>query len=483
MRFRSRSAVRSAAILSLALIILALSACGGGGGSEATPTPSIDVASPIGESTVTPIPPPPETAYRLVYQEFGATEDVIWRIAPSDPAQREKLATIPHREGWSVEPSLSPDSRLLAYISVPEEATDPAFQSELFILDLKLQETEQVPVGVDQHFRPLWSPDGRLLYVRKNVPQQVMIEQVVVIRKPAPDDPTPSPSPRPTPTPQDATPAPSPEPTPTPEPIKTVLQAHVSTVLTFIPVGFADDGKSMYFVQVYGGTGGGTGVGRYAPATTEAIAAATAEAIATATAIGPTPEPTPAPTEPTPEPTPLVGSFVVQLSDQIARDYDLSPDKKKLSYLAQEFVEGRFVTRAYVADLVARSSSALSTEGLPPTDNHFRPLWHPDGQRLAIGFLPSAGEPEAIALVPVAGGPPSFLPAPTSGFDVPVAWAPDGSFLAVTNFSGDSLANLGQSRLDLVAPSGQRLTVADGVDVKVVGWFQQPAATSPSPSP
>ena len=129
--------------------------------------------------------------------------------------------------------------------------------------------------------------------------------------------------------------------------------------------------------------------------------------------------------------------------------------------------------RAFTADLAAKTAGVLPAEGLPPGD-HFRPLWHPDGARLAIGLLPFGGETGAVALVPLAGGAPGFLPAPERGFDVPAAWAPDGSFLSVINYGGDSLANAGNPRIDLVAPTGQRAVVAEGAQFEVIGWFTQP---------
>ncbi len=135
--------------------------------------------------------------------------------------------------------------------------------------------------------------------------------------------------------------------------------------------------------------------------------------------------------------------------------------------------------RAFTADLVAKTTAPVPVDGLPPSD-HFRPLWHPDGSRLAVGLLPTGVETGAVALMPVAGGAPGFLPAPERGFDVPVAWAPDGSFLAVTSYSGDSLANLGTPRMDLVSPTGHRVVVADGPQFEVVGWFTPPP---PSPTP
>jgi hypothetical protein len=51
------------------------------------------------------------------------------------------------------------------------------------------------------------------------------------------------------------------------------MQDTIARVLSFAPLGFADDGKSMFFIQIDGGTGGGTLVGIYSPATGEAYAA------------------------------------------------------------------------------------------------------------------------------------------------------------------------------------------------------------------
>src|SRR3990172_10657353 len=242
-----------AACLALAVVVCGavawLAMPDGGGGEAGGPTPvrTIEVLSPA-DATITPTPPAPETSYRLVFQEFGATEDKIWRVSPQDPTNREQLATIQHRENWSVKPSLSPDSRFIAYISVPEGAIDPGYQGELFMLDLKLQETTLVYRGVDQRFRPLWTEDSRLLYARRLFGMETYILQISVERKPAPDEtatPSPSPSPSPTetpisgetlpPTPEGETPSPTPTATPPEDPVTTILQAHMGSVLTSKP--------------------------------------------------------------------------------------------------------------------------------------------------------------------------------------------------------------------------------------------------------
>src|SRR5438876_11911619 len=183
-------------------VVLLFSTCGGGEPSEQTPAPSIDVRSP-GEETIPPTPPPGDTSFRLVFQESGATEDKIWRVSPSNPTNREPVATIKHRDGWSVKASLSPDSRSIAYIAVPEGGTDASYQGELFMLDLKRQETELVYRGVDLRFRPMWAPASKLLYVRRLFGLETLILQIKVIRKLGPGETplaTPPATPPPTPT-------------------------------------------------------------------------------------------------------------------------------------------------------------------------------------------------------------------------------------------------------------------------------------------
>ena len=75
-----------------------------------------------------------------------------------------------------------------------------------------------------------------------------------------------------------------------------------------------------------------------------------------------------------------------------------------------------------------------------------------------------------MALVAVDGGAPSFLAPHDSGFDVPLSWAPDGSYLAL--ISRDS-ADPGKRLLVFVSASGERVAVAAGVDVLVVGWVRR----------
>lgn len=460
-----------------ALIVLLLAACGGGGGG---PAPS-QTGAPTPVPTPTLLPtgptqPPPETAYRLLIREFTPTEDIIWRINPLDPAAREEVVRIPHREGYGIKPSLSPDGKLLAYLSLPDYALSAqSSQAEAYVMDLEKKEPVFLVDGVDLTYAPLWSPDSRLLYLRRLEGPEFLAADISILRVKVPpvSDPTPTPTPVP---PPDATPV------VTPHPVSTVLQDSIAHVLSFAPIGFADDGKSMFFAQVSGGTGGGTLIGIYAPATSEAFAefertvaelqkAADDEnkRLADEAAANGLPPPeitvTPAPT-PSPD-----ARFVVQISDQVATSYRLSPDAHKVSYLDQLFIDGEIYSKAHVADLIAATTAPLPDIGFAP-GQHLSPVWHPDG-RLTVGLLPDAGGAGIMALIAVDGSSFTYLPQPQSGFDEPRSWAPDGSWLAVAHSTGNSLVNRRVS-LQLVAPTGQRVTVIEGADNasedSVLGW-------------
>jgi hypothetical protein len=486
------------AVLIVLLAIVVITSCDGAGGA-AQPTPTVEPTPTPVPRTAGPTQPPPQTSWRLVFREYTETEDVIWRALPEDPTQREEIARIPHRAGYGVNASLAPDGKLLAYLTLPESAlSEESSQAELYVMDLETKESVKLAEGIDMTFTPLWSPDARLLYMRRLQGPEFLAAEISILRIKAPrkGDPTPTPSPEPAPTPTpspvppDQTPAPPGTPTPTPEAVEYVLKDSIARVLSFAPIGWADDGKSIVFIQVQGGTDSLSLAAEYQPATTGAIdevlkfavdaqkraddenARMVQEAIANNQ---PVPEITV-----TPEPTPSPASkFVVELAQQIVSDYELSPDARQISYVQQEFADGDILTRAYVADLVEATSAALPSQGLSP-GHHLRPAWHPDG-RVTVGLLPTVGGAGLLALIAPDGSDVTYLPQPPSGFDEPRSWAPDGSWLVVAHSSGNSLVNRGDASLQLVAPTGQRVTVQEGPvsasEESVIGWMkvEQPA--------
>ncbi|MEO8458335.1 MAG: hypothetical protein ABI559_11030 [Chloroflexota bacterium] len=479
------------------LMTLAIAAACGGSDSptaspsdSATPSPTPTLSPNI--RTPGPTSSPPVTDYRLIYREYTAQEDVIWSAPLDAPDQREEVLRIAHRDGYGVKAVLSPDSTYLAYLSLPENAvsTDSS-QGEAYVIDLASTDREPtlLAAGIDYNYTPLWSPDSHLLYMRQYAGPEFLAANVIIVRvavsRVDPKAKTPTPTP---------TLAPGIAPAPTVDPVEVVLKDSVAHVLSFAPIGFSDDKKSMFFVQEEGGTEGATLVGIYSPATTDAVDAfhkgvesswydaqrANQQAIDDANANGqPLPE-----TTITPVPSPVPDSrFVVQLSDQAAFDCALSGDQHKVAYLSQAFDDnGEIHNELFVADIVEATANPFGVGGVSGGD-FLRPVWHPDG-RLTAGLLSATGGPGQIIVAALDGSDLQYLVQPASGFDSPISWAPDGSWLAVQHNDGSSLANPGASHVELVASTGQRLVVPstdNGTEDSVVGWAKVDAIPTPAP--
>ncbi len=439
------AAVALARLPIAALALAALAACTGGGGSEPPPSPSPTIAPvPAATATETPTPPPEPSTFRFVYREPGQDADIIWRVNPADPSQREQLASVSHPPGRGISATLSADGKSMLYTLMPAGALDPTGQADAYTLVFATGKTEQIAQRVDLRTPPLPSPDGQLVYFRGNDRQDVLIIQIDLSR-------------------------------PKEDPLRDreIIRVNQATFISLLPIGFSKEerqdvgNEKMYLIQVRGGTQGDTSVASYAPVSLAAISA-------TATALVPPPE-APPPEEPPPEPPPSptppppATTFIVQISDQTARDCKLSPDAKKVACVATALVEGEFVNQTVIADLVRKATAPLPGEGLSGSAQ-LRPVWHPDGDKLSVGQLPLGPTGASVAIVPLAGGQPTLLTPPPLGFDVPLSWAPDARFLAVTSYDGDSVANPGFPRLVFLSPGGQRVIAAEGVEVDPLGW-------------
>lgn len=164
-------------------------------------------------------------------------------------------------------------------------------------------------------------------------------------------------------------------------------------------------------------------------------------------------------------------AFVARLSDDIARDWRLSPDGTKLAYLVlQNRGDGSLGFVARVLDLSGDGLggfAALNDRDVSIPDE-FGPVWNPATGGLTLGrLLPDSASP----LVEVAPeGTLRVLTSTDRGFDVPVSWSPDGSSLIFRWFLGDSARNPGPSRLHLLRPDGERELLSVNSDIQIVGW-------------
>ncbi len=166
--------------------------------------------------------------------------------------------------------------------------------------------------------------------------------------------------------------------------------------------------------------------------------------------------------------------MMAHLSDGFARDWHLSPDGTRLAYLAEAPADAGIAFVAQVLDLsTGRVQTLLADAGVAA----FNPVWEQDGG-LTIGHLDGAGAGGAPVRLSADGAtlaPASPLPGPPAGgagFDVPLAWSPDGIHLAVRSFDGGSVADPGRSRVVVVGTDGERRELSPLSDVVVVGWLE-----------
>jgi hypothetical protein len=143
---------------------------------------------------------------------------------------------------------------------------------------------------------------------------------------------------------------------------------------------------------------------------------------------------------------------VAHLSDGFARDWDLSPDGKRLAYLAPRSAGG---FAANVLDTATGESGGVASSSGP----EFSPIWAPDGTL-------TVGRPGQLVV-----GEGAAAGSQGSGFDIPLSWSSDGAYLIVRHFEGASSADPGPSWLWSIDASGQRRKLSNISDVAIAGWL------------
>lgn len=389
--------------LVLAAVILATLACEGGGESSSTPpsSPAVTLTPPMVTATATPMssptpiftPTPSPTSQRLLYREFGRAVDIVWAVDLADTVARQQVAAISHAADWGTFLSLSPDGSVIAYTLLPEGRREPSTEAEAWIADFGDVKRMRLASGVDLRARPHWSPDGKFVYLRRNIPGSI---EVIQVNRATGEE-------------------------------TTMVTRSTGDASDLTIVGFAGS-FTLYYVE-----------------TNVTQTATTLNSINTSTGESAT---------------------VMLLSDQLVRDFALSPDGRRLAFF------NPFQLRSFHADIEGRTVAELPAEGLQ-SEIQLHPVWHPDGGSISVGQLPEQGRPGTVANLPLSGGEPTLLASPEKGFDLPLTWSPDGRYLVVRSFQGDSLANPGSASLVLVSAAGQRTALVEGSDADPFGWERE----------
>jgi Tol biopolymer transport system component len=196
----------------LTLVILAAVALGGcKGEGEVSPTPT-EVASPLPTGV-------PEEGLRLLYKEFGSEADVIWLAAAAEPQRRAKVTEVEHAPGVGISASVSPDGERIAYLMLAAAGGDSALDAQAWLLDLDSGKTRLLAGDLDQAGKPVWSPDGGSILVRRNGPQAQIGQAVSLLRVDVSDG-------------------------------SETLLLQADDVLGLFSIGYSPDGEFFYFAQI-----------------------------------------------------------------------------------------------------------------------------------------------------------------------------------------------------------------------------------------
>jgi hypothetical protein len=158
-------------------------------------------------------------------------------------------------------------------------------------------------------------------------------------------------------------------------------------------------------------------------------------------------------------------TLIAHLSDEIARDWKLSPDGNTLAYSVAES-GGKPAMLAMTLDLATGAEQRVTSDS---DRAEFNPAWNVDGD-LTISSVKPDGGGDAISVD--SGGAVTALSDNSDAIDLPLAWSPDGSSLAVRAVDGASPEEAGRSYVEIVTPGGGRERASDAADVLVVGWLE-----------
>jgi Tol biopolymer transport system component len=159
---------------------------------------------------------------------------------------------------------------------------------------------------------------------------------------------------------------------------------------------------------------------------------------------------------------------IAHLSDEIAREWQLSPDGATLAYsVAETGASPRIV--AMKLDLASGVATQAVANVAALDDAQTNPTWRNNAE-LTVSSIDPSGGGDALSV----GGTRAAhaLTDNDDSIDLPLQWSPDGSSLAVRAIEGASANDVGVSHIDLVTAEGERARLSDAPDALMVGWMK-----------
>jgi len=166
--------------------------------------------------------------------------------------------------------------------------------------------------------------------------------------------------------------------------------------------------------------------------------------------------------------------LLLHASDQITRDWRLSPNGRAVSYLEPVLLAERVVHRLQVLELGADGAARPATPPADaPTSEQFAPVWTPDSGAVTVGREAYPQRRAGAVTVPVDGSMSRPLAPPATGFDAPLGWSPDGRWLAARSFDGVTAHEPGTESMVLISESGRRFAVVGEAELIFLGWVHR----------
>ena len=106
--------------------------------------------------------------YRLVFAEFGPTEDRVYLAPPTALGERELVATVPHAPGWAITPAPAMAGDLTAFTALPPDGPPSRDEpADLWLLDVRTGVLTRLAGDADLLAAPVFDPGGGALLYRR----------------------------------------------------------------------------------------------------------------------------------------------------------------------------------------------------------------------------------------------------------------------------------------------------------------------------
>jgi Tol biopolymer transport system component len=145
------------------------------------------------------------------------------------------------------------------------------------------------------------------------------------------------------------------------------------------------------------------------------------------------------------------------------RCYFISPDGQ---WLLCTVLAGRD-PKQYAVTLISAEAEQSQTLIIGASDELYNPIWYPDGQAVTINLPPQTDNRAKLQTINIQTGYTEAITSTEDGIFIPLAWSPDGQWIAVDKFPGRNQA------LVLISKDGTQVhKISASGGLQIVGWLR-----------